>query len=175
MERVAHMARDWGCSLRLSPVLPMVTRGMSVRAAKRRYIVLDAGREARAREIEFGRICDPLGKVVERCLALTYAMREDPRPMDLPKVLARAVFARGQDLSRDRVLRRVLAESAMGWDQAVSALSDASWRDWVGANRERLNDAGLWGVPCLRYGKIVCWGQDRLWAIEDALAAAATN
>jgi len=175
MERVANMARDWGCNLRLSPVLPMVTRGMAVRAAKRRYIVLDAAREARAGEIEFGRICDPLGEVVERCLALTYAMREDPRPMDLPQVLARAVFARGQDLSRDRVLRRVLEDATMSWEQAVSALSDASWRDWVADNRERLNDAQLWGVPCLRYAKIVCWGQDRLWVIEDALAAAATN
>jgi 2-hydroxychromene-2-carboxylate isomerase len=175
MERVANMARDWGCSLRLSPVLPMVTRGMPVRAAKRRYIVLDAAREARALEIEFGHICDPLGTVVERCLALTYAMREDSQPMDLPRVLARAVFARGQDLSRDRVLRSVLEESTMTWGQAVKALSDESWRDWVAANRERLNGAGLWGVPCLRYAKIVCWGQDRLWVIEDALAAAATK
>jgi len=69
----------------------------------------------------------------------------------------------------------VLEDATMSWEQAVSALSDASWRDWVADNRERLNDAQLWGVPCLRYAKIVCWGQDRLWVIEDALAAAATN
>lgn len=175
MERVATMAEDWGCVLRLSPVLPMVTRGLPVPAAKRRYIVLDAAREARSLGIDFGRICDPLGVAVERCLALSYAMREHPRPMDLPRVLAAAVFARGQDLSRDRVLRRVLDASDMDWEQARAALSDASWRDWVAGNRERLNAAGLWGVPCLRYGNIVCWGQDRLWVIEDALAAAATN
>ncbi len=175
MDRVARLAREWGCSLRLSPVLPMVTRGMPVPAAKRRYIVLDAAREARALGIDFGRICDPLGEAVERCLALTYAMREDPQPMDLPRALARAVFARGQDLSRDRVLRAVLEESGMTWERALPALSDASWRDWVAGNRERLNDAGLWGVPCLRYGNIVCWGQDRLWVIEDALAAVARN
>lgn len=95
--------------------------------------------------------------------------------MDLPRALARAVFARGQDLSRDRVLRAVLEESGMTWERALPALSDASWRDWVAGNRERLNDAGLWGVPCLRYGNIVCWGQDRLWVIEDALAAVARN
>lgn len=171
MERVARLAADWGCRLRLSPVLPMVTRGMPVPAAKRRYIVLDAAREARALGIPFGRICDPLGPGVERCLALTHAMRDDPRPMDLPLALAGAVFARGQDLARDRVLRTVLAESGMSWEQARTAMSDEAWRDWVAVNRERLDSARLWGVPCLRYAKIACWGQDRLWMIEDALAA----
>lgn len=175
MERVARMARDWACTLTLSPVLPMVTRGMSVPAEKRRYIVLDAAREARAMGVEFGRICDPLGPGVERCLALTYAMREHPQPLDLPRVLARAAFARGQDLSRDRVLRQVLADTDMSWEQARNALSDESWREWVAGNRDRLAGAGMWGVPCLRYGKMVCWGQDRLWVIEDALAAATTG
>ena len=28
-------------------------------------------------------------------------------------------------------------------------------------------ECGLWGVPSFRYGAVSCWGQDRLWVIEE--------
>lgn len=30
---------------------------------------------------------------------------------------------------------------------------------------------GLWGVPSFRVNDIAVWGQDRLWAVQDALLA----
>ena len=45
--------------------------------AKRLYIVKDCKREADRLEIPFGHICDPVGRGVERCLAVfAYAERE---------------------------------------------------------------------------------------------------
>jgi 2-hydroxychromene-2-carboxylate isomerase len=41
-------------------------------------------------------------------------------------------------------------------------------------NRNALTALGLWGVPALHLhlpkGGCTVWGQDRLWALEDALA-----
>ena len=171
MERVARLAESWGCRIRLSPVLPMVSRGLPVPAAKRKYILLDAAREARKLGVAFGTVCDPLGAAVERSLALTYAASMHGDGMELPRALANAIFAQGKDLSRDRVLRAVLSGTSMSWQRARAAMASSDWRDWVSDNHQRLTAMGLWGVPCLRYGSQVAWGQDRLWVIENALAA----
>ena len=29
--------------------------------------------------------------------------------------------------------------------------------------------SGLWGVPSFRVGDLAVWGQDRLWAVQEAL------
>ena len=59
-----------GAAVRLRPVLPMAMRGLAVPAEKRRYISLDAAREAHVQGTPFGRINDPLGRPTERGLAL---------------------------------------------------------------------------------------------------------
>jgi 2-hydroxychromene-2-carboxylate isomerase len=52
----------------------------------------------------------------------------------------------------------------------AAALADDSWREAAEANRAALFDAGLWGAPTCRVnGGPACWGQDRLWALEEDL------
>jgi hypothetical protein len=41
--------------------------------------------------------------------------------------------------------------------------------DLTAPNREFLQSQGMWGVPCVRYGDILVWGQDKLWVIERAM------
>jgi 2-hydroxychromene-2-carboxylate isomerase len=48
----------------------MVMRGVKVPKVKRLYIVHDVKREADRYVIAFGKITDPLGMGVERCMAL---------------------------------------------------------------------------------------------------------
>jgi 2-hydroxychromene-2-carboxylate isomerase len=44
-------------------------------------------------------------------------------------------------------------------------MQDDSWRDKVEANRESMFESGCWGVPTVRLGDFVVWGQDRDWML----------
>ncbi|MEZ4287058.1 MAG: DsbA family protein [Polyangiales bacterium] len=74
---IERIHRDFGhldsVDLVLKPVLPMVNRGFEIPKEKKMYIVRDAAREARKRSIRFGKICDPLGKGIERAMAVWLA------------------------------------------------------------------------------------------------------
>ncbi|MDX1669431.1 MAG: DsbA family protein, partial [Limnobacter sp.] len=59
--------------------------------------------------------------------------------------------------------------AGLDWQQAQLYLLDEAWKQQAEANREELFSLGLWGVPCFRVGDEVFWGQDRLWAVYEAL------
>lgn len=167
--RVFELGRLTGAPVRLRFVLPMVMRGLPVPAAKRRYIALDAAREARARGIPFGRLNDPVGRPTERGLALIpLAERAGKGPAYLLSFM-RGVWAEGIDAGSDRGLRRIAERAGLSWDEARVALKDEAWRDTAEANRAELFGLGLWGVPSFRVRDTAVWGQDRLWAVQQAL------
>ena len=60
----------------------MVMRSLPVPPSKRRYITLDAAREARRLGIPFGRIADPVGRPVERGYSLLPWARTQGRGID---------------------------------------------------------------------------------------------
>jgi 2-hydroxychromene-2-carboxylate isomerase len=66
-------------------------------------------------------------------------------------------------------LRRIAERAGLGWDDARAALRDEGWRNVAETNREALFALGLWGVPSFQVGDVAVWGQDRLWAVQDAL------
>jgi 2-hydroxychromene-2-carboxylate isomerase len=154
----------------------MVMRGLPVPPEKRRYIVLDAKREAEDAGVPFGRICDPVGRPVERAFSLWRLAREHGRAGELLASFTRAAFAEGIDTGTDAGLRRVVLHAGLDWDEARARLSrDDGWRDELEANRRALLAAGLWGVPSYRLlGRdgepdFCTWGQDRLWLVESEI------
>ncbi len=159
----------------LRPVLPMVTRGLPVPRDKRMYIVRDAKREAERLGVPFGRLCDPLGEGVERCLALAYVARTergDRAALRWVVEAGAAIWSRAVDLTRIPELREV-AERAQVADLVDASLTCTEWRTDAEQNREALSEAGLWGVPSFRQGAFVAWGQDRLWALQERLGVEA--
>jgi 2-hydroxychromene-2-carboxylate isomerase len=44
-------------------------------------------------------------------------------------------------------------------------MDDGAWRAGVEENRESMMESGCWGVPTLRLGDFVVWGQDRDWML----------
>lgn len=175
LPRVFALADHYGAELDLRFVLPMVTRGLPVPAAKRLYIVRDTAREARSEGMRFGPITDPLGEPVARGLAiLHHAIGQDhARARAFALSFLQGVFADGIDAGSARGLS-ALAERAGISTQAVDqALADEDWRQQAEANRQEMIGEGLWGVPSLRFEGVSTWGQDRLWHIETALIAAA--
>jgi len=160
------LQRHFRGRLNLRPVLPMVTRGLAVPRMKRLYIARDAKREADRLEVPFGKICDPLGEGVERCMAVFFQAETMGRGLDFYVAAGDAIWARGVDVASDAGLAEVAAEVGIEGATLEAALADRSWEAKVEANREALVEAGLWGVPSFVWSAggetNVAWGQDRL-------------
>lgn len=167
--RVKALADAYGAGLKLRFVLPMVMRGLPVPAAKRRYILQDATREARRVDVPFGRINDPLGKPVERGYALLPWAVEAGKGVDYSLSFMRGVWSEGIDAGSDKGLRLIVERAGLDWGQARQLIGNDDWRPEAEANRQEMMELGLWGVPSFRVGNTATWGQDRLWVVEEAL------
>ena len=167
--RVFELGRRTGAPVRLRFVLPMVMRGLPVPREKRTYISLDAAREAHARGTPFGRLNDPVGRPTERGLSLIPIAEQMGCAEAYVLSFMHGVWAEGIDAGSDRGLRRIVERAGLSWDAAQRALKEDAWRATAEANRKEMFDLGLWGVPSFRVGDTAVWGQDRLWAVQDAL------
>lgn len=165
--RVFELGRLTGAPVRPRIVLPMVMRGLPVPGEKRSYIAADAAREAHLRGIPFGRVNDPVGRPVERGVALVDYARRMGREQAYIEAFLEGAWARGIDAGSDRGLRRIVETAGLDWGEARACLRDDSWREGVERNRAEMFALGLWGVPSFRVRDVAVWGQDRLWAIQD--------
>jgi len=175
MRRVLSLPERLPVDLVLRPVLPMVMRGLPVPRAKRLYIVLDTKREAEDAGEPFGRICDPVGRPVERLFSLYPWAREQGRAAELLASFTRAAFAEGVDTGEDRGLRRVVERAGLSWPEALMHVDGEGWREELEENRRVLFACGLWGVPSFRLlgdggePDFCTWGQDRIWRVEEEI------
>lgn len=167
--RVFELARRTGARVRLRYLLPMVMRGLAVPSEKRRYISLDAAREAHARGIAFGRLNDPVGRPTERGLSLIPWAEQAGRGQDYVLAFMHGVWAQGLDAGSDTGLRRIVETAGLTWAGAQQALRQDDWRAVAEANRQELLGLGLWGVPSFRVGELAVWGQDRLGMVQSAV------
>ena len=165
MERVFRIADAFGLELRLRPVLPMVMRGMQVPKPKMLYIIQDAMREARRHDVAFGSFCDPVGAGIVRCMAVFDYARSEKRERDFIINAAEGIWARGIDLATDSGMRKVTGRTGLFWPGVKETLGNEGWRAEVKASRDVMEEAGSWGVPTLRLGDFVAWGQDREWLL----------
>ena len=165
LDRVYAIADAYRLELRLRPVLPMVTRGAPLPAAKLRYLLTDAAREAARLDLPFGRIADPIGVGVDRLMAVFFYAREERRERDFVRNAAEAVWSRGVDVTTDKGLRKVTGRTGLFWPNVVAALGADAWREEIADNAVALQDAGGCGVPTVRLGDFVAWGQDRCWLL----------
>jgi 2-hydroxychromene-2-carboxylate isomerase len=172
--RTLELVARTGVALKLRPVLPMVMRGLAVPASKRMYITLDTKREAESVGLPFGRICDPVGKPVERGFSLFGYAREKGRGAEYLLSFGRAAFAEGIDTGTDGGLRHVVAAAGLDWEDASRNFDQDGWRQELEENRQEMLSLGLWGVPSYRLVgpggyEFATWGQDRLWLVENEI------
>ena len=167
--RVFELARLTGAEVRLKFVLPMVMRGLPVPRIKSSYIALDTAREAFARGIPFGRLNDPVGRPTERGLSLIPYAERSGKGQDYLRAIQHGIWAEGIDVGSDRGLRKIIERAGLSWNEARDAMHDENWRQTAEENRAAMFGLGLWGVPSFRVGDMAVWGQDRLWAVQEAL------
>ena len=171
--KLFHWAKDNGVQVNLRYVLPMVMRGLPVPAEKRKYISLDAAREAFVQNVPFGRLNDPVGKPTERGLALIPFAQMHELAEDYVMSFMQGVWSEGLDAGTDAHLKIIVERCGLHWQAAKDILKSQSneqhWRAAAEQNRQALFALGLWGVPSFKFEDTAVWGQDRFWVIEKAL------
>lgn len=165
LRRVFALADAFGLKLDVRPVLPMVMRGLPLPRNKLLYIANDTRRVAETLGEPFGRFADPVGAGVERCLAVYDYACTERKGREFLLNAGEAIWARGIDVATDKGMRRVTARCGLFWPDVLRAMQEEAWRERVESNREAMTEAGAWGVPTLRLGDFVVWGQDRLWLL----------
>lgn len=165
LQRVFAIADAFKLQLVVRPVLPMVMRGMQVPQRKLAYIAKDTSREARRLDIPYGQFADPVGVGVERCLAVFFYAQGERRERDFLLHAGEAIWSRAIDVATDKGMRKVTGRCGLFWPDVLTAMEDESWRQNVEENRESMFDSGSWGVPTIRLGDYVVWGQDRDWLL----------
>lgn len=169
LERAYQLAEHHRIPLRIRPVLPMVMRNLTVPMRKRLYILGDAKREADWLGIPLGFICDPVGPGIERTYALLDVARQHDRLREYVLAFSAAVWSQGVNTASDAGMEQIATAAGLAWSTCRTALRGDHWRDEVETNRASLLDAGHWGVPVLRSGSTVVWGQDRFWVLDRVL------
>jgi len=165
LEQTFAIADAFGIEVKIRPVLPMVMRGMKLPRQKLFYIAHDTFREARRRNLPFGKIADPVGTGAERCLAVSRFAESEHREREFMINAGRAIWAEGVDVATDVGMRKVTGRSGLFWPEAKAAMQNDDWRESIDENRESMMDSGTWGVPTIRMGDFVLWGQDRDWML----------
>ncbi len=169
VSRAMLLAQHYGLDLQIRPVLPMVMRGLAVPAAKRFYILQDAAREARRLGIPFGRICDPVGAGVARCMAVWPLAEKAGRLAEFIKLASTAIWSQGVCVASDAGLRSVVTAAGLDWSHVQAALCDDGWVARARTNRDEMMAAGSWGVPTFQFDGVTLWGQDRLPLLEQVM------
>jgi len=159
----------YGVPLRIRPVLPMAMRGKSV-DAKKVYIMRDFFRENNRMGLPFGRLNDPLGEPTLRALRVWPLAQDRGREREFAWAWATLVYGQFVPAGTDEGMRRIVEEAGLCWDDAAELANGDGVPAFEGENRRiLLEELKLWGVPTIRYGPLALWGQDRLWALEQAI------
>ncbi|HEU0031136.1 MAG TPA: DsbA family protein [Kofleriaceae bacterium] len=169
LEQIEDILAPYHVPLVLRPVAPMVARGLPVPPVKRMYIVRDAKREADRLGIPFGELCDPLGTGVDHCLAVAHWANQRGAGLAFAKSAMRGIWAEARDVAEYVDLRHVVERAGLPWDEARAAIDTPDGAKAAQANAADLAVIGLWGVPSIRCGDLVAWGQDRLPLLADRL------
>ncbi len=172
LEQIEAVLAPYKVPLLLRPVAPMVTRGLAVPTIKRMYIVRDAKREADRLGISFGELCDPLGAGVDNCLAIAHwaGKRSGEAALAFARSAMRGIWTEARDVAEYVDLRHIVERAGLPWEEARAALAEMEAAQKAATvNAADMAVINLWGVPSLRCGDFVAWGQDRLPLLADRL------
>ncbi len=169
LEQIEPLLAPYGVPLVVKPVAPAVMRGLPMPQVKRMYIVRDAKREADRLGIPFGELCDPLGKGIDHCLAIAHWAAPRGQLMAFCRSAMRGIWAEALDVSAYVDLRHIVERAGLSWEEARTALDDPEAAKAAQAHATELAVYNLWGVPSLRCGDFIAWGQDRLPLLADRL------
>jgi 2-hydroxychromene-2-carboxylate isomerase len=171
LEQIEAVLAPYRIPLQLRPMGPLATRGVPAPTVKQMYIVRDAKREADRLGIAFGELCDPQGAGVDNCLAIAHwaGARGPDALFAFARSAMRGIWAEARDVAEYVDLRQIVERAGLPWDEAKAALGDPAAIKAATVNAADLAVIGMWGVPSMRCGDFVAWGQDRIPLLADRL------
>ncbi|MBA6359691.1 DsbA family protein, partial [Colwellia sp. BRX8-6] len=143
--------------------------GVTTTENKERYAVFDASREAKKLNIPFTGIADPLGQGIFNAFQIFSYAEQQNKELDFIKSAFKAIYVDGLDLSNKSVIESLCQQHKINYLQALEYNNEHDWQQWSDTNQSTLDGMGLWGAPCFRFQNVICWGQDRLAQIEQAI------
>jgi 2-hydroxychromene-2-carboxylate isomerase len=167
--RAFDLPRRYAVELVWRGIRPMAMRGQPLPRPKQLYILRDAAREAQHLGLPFGRMFDPIGDGVWRCLSIAELARERGKLEPFVLGAATAIWAEARDVRLDQALRPVCEHAGLNWAECLAAMSNPTYRERVEHNTARLAELGHWGVPVFGFAGELYWGQDRIQDLERAL------
>lgn len=170
--RAFALAQRYQIDLVWRGVRPMAMRGQPLPQSKQLYILRDAAREALRLDMAFGKIYDPLGEGVWRCLTIAEHAKGTGQLAAFVIAASRASWGEGLDVRRDATLRPICESAGLNWNDCVAAEANAAYRQRVEDNTARLTELGQWGVPTFLFRGQAYWGQDRIADLEFDLREA---
>lgn len=175
-QRVLDLIKRSGVQVKVRPVMPMMMRGIPAPRDKQRYIITDAAREGRAHGVPFGRIVDPFGEPVKRAFALFPGAAALDGDMEFVTAYLNAAWFEGVDITKEKGLQQVVANAGLDWQAVLNASQGVDWESQLQDNLDIMFAANLWGVPSFRVSggsrddAYACWGQDRIWRVDNEIA-----
>jgi 2-hydroxychromene-2-carboxylate isomerase len=169
IEQIEEILAPYGVPLVMKPILPMAMRGLPMPSVKRMYNVLDAKREADRLGIAFGEVCDPLGPGIHNCLAIAHWAAGRGQLPAFARSAMRGIWSEARDVTAYVDLREIVERAGLPWSEARAALDSPDSAKAAQTYAAELAVYNLWGVPSIRCGDFIAWGQDRLPLLADRL------
>ena len=141
------LAKDSGVKFKIQPVLPMVMRGVPATRQKGMYIAIDAAREAREADVDYGKFYDPIGEPVKRGYSHYMWANAFGKGTDVLGAFLKVAFARGINTNTNAGMKKVAELAGLDWSEARNHLDGTDWEQPLEANRTRMYSFGSWGVP----------------------------
>ncbi|HEY4239265.1 MAG TPA: DsbA family protein [Kofleriaceae bacterium] len=169
IEQIEGLLAPYDIPLVLRPI--RTTSPTTPPTVKRMYLALDAKREADRLGIPFGELCELSERGKDHCLAIAHwaAKRSQRDVLAFARSAMRGIWAEARDLGEYVDLRTVVERAGLPWDEARAALDATDWVKATTAHATDLAVYGLWGVPSVKVGDFVAWGQDRFPLLADRL------
>lgn len=133
-------------------------------------LLLDAARQGREAQIQFGRVNALSRHNHEALAAVFYGLANDPeRQRRYLHAAMRAIWSRGVDFEQPNAWDRIRSEAKLNTDELARFIDDRSWLPDARSHGEFLQTNGYLDVPAFRIGSTLYWGYDRLTQLEHQL------
>ncbi|WP_440874746.1 DsbA family protein [Thalassotalea sp. PLHSN55] len=164
-----QLSQQYQKPLKVKLLLPLLMRGVELSTNKQRYLYLDAYREAKLRNIPFAGFAEPLGAGILNSYQLFAYIEQQGKANAYIQALFEAVFLKNISLAKESNLKKICVEIGIDYQQAKTYGIERNWQAQSDLNQQQLTEMGYWGVPCFHFQNQHCWGQDRLWLIQQQL------
>ncbi len=140
--------------------------------AKGKWLLGDLARTARKDGVPLGYPPGfPLNTLALMRAAIGLQMRRPERFAPFVDAMFDAIFGKPRDMRDEKVIAEVLAAAGFAPAEIMALAGDAEVKQALIKNTEEAVARGVFGAPTFFVGDELFWGQDRMDAVAEALAA----